>query len=99
VTSYVPFLAFDHGPYRKISASAYLCALSMTGRVECYDSRDQDAERDGVIDISAGVASMCLLMQDHRVLCKGDNGDAELGNGTVGAGSVDLVEVHLPTLY
>ena len=93
-----PFLAFEHGPYKKVGVSLPLCALSAAGRVECFDPLEHDTERDGVADISSGIGALCLLMQDHRLLCKGDNSEAQQGNGTLGGYSIDFSEVHLPVL-
>lgn len=97
--AFEPFLAFEHGPYEKISVSENLCALDVGGHVECFDPRDDDAEGDGIMDISAGFSTLCLLTRDQRVLCKGDNGEAQQGNGSVG-GKVDkLTEVPIPALH
>jgi hypothetical protein len=98
-TAYAPFLAFEHGPYKKIGVSENLCALDTEGYVECFDPRDGDAEGDGIVDISSGVGTLCLLTQDQRVLCKGDNSEAQQGNGSLGGHVKELTEVPIPVLH
>lgn len=93
-----PFLAFEQGPYEKVSASNNLCALKPTGHVECNDPLDHQVDLDGVADISAGSA-LCLLTQDQRVLCKGDNSEAQQGNGSLGGYVEELTEVPIPVLH
>lgn len=95
-TAWEPFLAFEHGPYVKVGVAGHLCALRPTGHVECNDPWDQEVDRDGVADISSGVHSLCLLMQDQRVLCKGDNSEAQQGNGSIGGSVLELTEVPIP---
>jgi hypothetical protein len=96
--TFVPFLAFEHGPYKKVAVSLDLCALRSDGQVECHGAFDQNAELGGVRDISGGIFDLCLLMDDGHILCKGDNSEGQLGNGTKGNDSKELVPVAIPPI-
>ena len=103
----VPFVALEHGPYTKVAANDCLCGLLPEGRVECsHDPPDalaaawyEDIERDGIADLSCGVGTVCHLTRDQRLFCKGDNSEAQQGNGILDGGVDNMTEVKLPALY
>jgi len=62
------------------------CARHDTGEVVCagggYDTASPDEAMNGAAGLTVGYSFQCVLRDDGRVLCRGDNEVGELGDGT-----------------
>jgi len=84
----VPRRVAAPAPVVALSASLDTCALSASGRVDCWDGKPEGAPvRVGGIEGATVLAAShglhdCVVAGDGRVLCWGGNHSGELGDGT-----------------
>lgn len=93
------------GSWRRIAAaSSRACGVDSDGRLFCWSWPDDHTAQNtrGTLmeprlvrtdvrfaDITIGTAHMCGLTTDGEAYCWGENGDGQLGNGTV-------IDTHIP---
>jgi alpha-tubulin suppressor-like RCC1 family protein len=104
-------LALPAGAEIVASGESHSCALTRTGRVECWGRNDHGQLGDGTqvdhetpiavsldgyaVDLAVGTSHSCALRSDGSVACWGSNEFGQLGNGSQTGASTPVNVVGL----